>query len=120
MPARFTACSTCNAPVSDFPEEAEKLFGRKYKRLVEIEGRPYDPACAALLTFAKRGGAAQAAGYASTIEAARERFAEWLVAQGDDYVLPESCWQLPSECPLWHSGLSMAQAQSILSAAHRP
>jgi len=29
--------------------------------------------------------------------------------------LPESPWNLPKDCPLWHLGLSLAQASGILA-----
>lgn len=48
MPPRLTACVTCKAPISDFPDEATKLYGRRYERLVEVKGREYCPTCATL------------------------------------------------------------------------
>lgn len=30
--------------------------------------------------------------------------------------LPDDAWHLPPDCPLWHLGLSAAQAQGILAA----
>jgi len=48
------------------------------------------------------------------IEKAELDLRQWLAAH-PDYTLPDSPWALPSDCPLWSAGLSMAQASGVLA-----
>lgn len=50
MPPRLTACETCHAPISNFPIEATRNYGRTYQSLIEIDGHVYCSECAASLS----------------------------------------------------------------------
>ena len=52
--------------------------------------------------------------YGSSIEKGRAALREWAAKQ--DEKLPDDPWKLPSDCPIWSMGLSLAQASGILSA----
>lgn len=43
-----------------------------------------------------------------------EAMRKWVAETNHE--LPDDVWKLPKDCPLWRMGLSMAQADCILSA----
>lgn len=51
--------------------------------------------------------------YKGAISDGLDEVRKWMANGG---VLPESCWDLPKDCPIWSMGLSAAQAQGIVNA----
>lgn len=56
--------------------------------------------------------------YQGSIERGQKAFAEWR-AKNPHVNINQSVWSLPKDCPLWHMGLSMAQAVGIVMAARK-
>lgn len=51
--------------------------------------------------------------YEDNYKAGLDRLRQWAAAQ--EQALPDDAWKLPKHCPIWSMGLSLAQADAMLS-----